>query len=159
MATIKLGGRRLGVTLVDDDTPPEVMAASWHIDATGYVRGRFAGRVQHLHRVLIAVPAGFVVDHINGDKLDNRRVNLRTCRQAENSRNTPRKRNNTSGVTGVSWDTTRQRWLAHIKVDRKFINLGWHDSLDAAAQARAAGEREHFGEFAYASRAPQEQQQ
>lgn len=151
MATIELGGRRLGVTLVDDDVPAEVLAASWHADRQGYARALFAGRVQHLHRVLLCaqLSPGLVVDHINGDKLDNRRANLRVCRQCENARNVPRKRNNTSGIVGVSWDRTRQKWFANIKLNRKFINLGWHSTIERAAEARAAGERKYFGEFAH----------
>lgn len=98
----------------------------------GYVRGRFQGRVQLMHRVLadafLGAKPGQVVDHINGNKLDNRLSNLRVCLQRENARNVPMKRNNTSGFVGVSWDRTRGKWLAHIKVNRKFVNLGMaHD--------------------------------
>jgi HNH endonuclease/AP2 domain len=155
MATIQLGGKRGGVAIVDDDLfdlLPDLRQVKWHVGASGYVRGCVQGKVQHLHRIigvrLLDCRPGEVVDHRDGDKLDNRRSGLRPCLQRFNAANTPKKRNNTSGVVGVSWDRTRQKWLAHIKVQRKFINLGWHAAIESAAAARKTAEAVHFGEFA-----------
>lgn len=153
---LTLGGRRGGVAIVDDDLfdlIPALRTVSWHIDGTGYVRGRYEGKPQHLHRIigtrLLGCDPEHVTDHRFGNKLDNRRGELRVCLQKENARNTPMKKNNTSGVVGVSWDRTRQKWLANIKVDGKFINLGWHALKDNAAAARRAAEERYFGEFVY----------
>lgn len=156
MATIQLGGNRGGLTIIDDEVlaaMPEIAEASWHVGTVGYVRGRFANEVQMLHRIIAASFLGSldgrVIDHISGEKLDNRLANLRICFQRENARNVPMKRNNTSGVVGVSWDSNRSKWLANIKMNRKFINLGWHSTIEAAALARKRGEERYFGEFAY----------
>lgn len=153
MATIELGGSRRGVTLIDDAVVPLVSGIHWHLGAVGYVRGRVNGEVELMHRLILKrmglLRRGQVTDHINGNKLDNRLTNLRACTQRQNARNVPMKRSNTSGVVGVSWDRTRQKWLAHIKVSRKFINLGWYERIEAAAAARAIAEKRYFGEFAY----------
>ena len=70
----------------------------------------------HLHRVLIPdVPKGYEVDHISLDTLDNRRCNLRVCTHQQNQCNQPPQKNNTSGVSGVSYYPTRSKYRARIK--------------------------------------------
>jgi hypothetical protein len=79
-----------------------------------------------MHRVVVNAPKGTVVDHINGDSLDNRKENLRICTNAENVRNSPKHSNNTSGYKGVIWAKREQKWCAQIIVDGKLINLGYY---------------------------------
>lgn len=78
-------------------------------------------------------PSG--IDHINGDKTDNRLANLRLATQAENLQNLGVKRNNTSGHPGVSWFKPVGKWRARIVVARKEHSLGYFDSLEQAAAA------------------------
>lgn len=98
-----------------------------------------------MHRLVMGdACVGFVVDHINGDGLDNRRSNLRLCTQRENSRN--RRPNN--GYRGVSWKVDVGKWRSRIMVDRKEINLGVFDTAEEAAVAYNEAAIKHFGEFA-----------
>ncbi len=84
------------------------------------------------------------LDHINGDRDDNRPQNLRLATAAENNQNqhgVPA--HNTSGKRGVSWDTDRKKWTAHISVDGRATNLGRFESKELAAAAYAEARRVH----------------
>lgn len=126
----------------------------------------YASRTDHptgkhikMHRVIMERVLGRQlkqyenVDHINGNGLDNRRVNLRIANQSENSANSrkqPTFRGNPthSQYKGVSRRSDNGRWIATIKVNRKQIHLGYYDSEESAAKAYDRAAREHFGEFA-----------
>ena len=79
------------------------------------------------------------IDHIDGNRLNNRLANLREVSRRENRRNAGRNKNNKSGVTGVHWDKNRQKWVAYIWVDRKFKWLGGYNSkVDAVPRRKTA---------------------
>lgn len=101
-----------------------------------------------LHRFLLCEPP-CLVDHINGDGLDNRRQNLRLCTHTDNMRNIRKTLSRTSSsFKGVSWITRDRRWRAAIMVNRIRLVLGhFHDESDAAMAYDAAA-RHHFGKFA-----------
>jgi hypothetical protein len=117
-----------------------------HVDLThGYARLAIAGRVYKAHRVAWQLHYGEVpdghIDHINGDRTDNRIVNLRLVDNQANAQNRKRQRNNTSGAVGVSrtkWGTFR----SYIKVDQKLRLLGTHATIEAAIEARLQAERQ-----------------
>ena len=114
----------------------------------GYTQTNILGRVHRGHRVAWAMhfgrwPEG-EIDHINGDRTDNRISNLRDVGRADNGRNLCVSRRNKSGVVGVTWDQQRERWFASIRHGGKTIGLGRFDSLDAAAAARRRAEQ-NFG--------------
>jgi hypothetical protein len=88
------------------------------------------------------------IDHINGDKLDNRRANLRFATQLQNSWNKPKSSRNTSGFKGVSYDKRTKKWVAHIKARGVQHWLGRHDSAEAAAAVYDAAAHRLHGEFA-----------
>ena len=94
------------------------------------------------------------VDHKNGRKNDNRWRNLRPATNAENHRNIGVRSNNTSGITGVTWDSSRERWKVHIKADGKFMNLGRYRSFTKAWTVRVLAEHVYFGEFKHAVNNP-----
>ena len=79
------------------------------------------------------------VDHINRDKLDNRKENLRTVTRTQNQLNKGRQKNNISGYEGVTWDKRKEKWVSRISVNRKQIFLGQFTSLQGAWLARRWG--------------------
>lgn len=94
---------------------------------------------------LICPPApGQVVDHINGDPMDNRRENLRACSQSENVQNIRWNPRNTTGVRGVYYAVERKKFVATIGVRRKLIRIGGYDTIEEATAARKAAEARYF---------------
>ncbi len=87
-------------------------------------------------------------DHIDRNRLNNRRYNFRPCTNKENTRNRSLQSNNTSGFTGVRLDKRSGRWTAHIKVDGKSIYLGSSINKDDAIRKRLQAEVKYFKEFA-----------
>lgn len=88
------------------------------------------------------------VDHVNRIKSDDRWDNLRLASKSQNAANVDIKSSNTSGVVGVSWDMSRKKWLAQIRIDGKKKNLGRFDDIQAAVDAYNTAAREQFGEYA-----------
>lgn len=103
-----------------------------------------------LHNWIMQVPEGKVVDHINGDGLDCRRINMRICLPAENKRNNGKWSSKTSSqFKGVHYAPRyRLKWAAAIGVNRKTIHLGRFKTEIEAAKAYDAAARTHFGAFA-----------
>jgi hypothetical protein len=92
--------------------------------AIGYAQMSVGGSLHYLHRLAWiymhgAIPDGARVDHRNLNRGDNRINNLRIATHAENLRNCNRRIDNTSGVKGVSYDKSRDRWMAYV--DRKSV--------------------------------------
>lgn len=95
-------------------------------------------------------PAAFI-DHINGNRADNRIANLREATQSQNQQNRGLTKHNTSGRKGVSWRRDIRKWSAQIAVSSKQIFLGYFTCPDAAAAAYEAAARKYHGEFARAA--------
>lgn len=89
----------------------------------------------YVHRLVMGDPSGLVIDHINGDGLDNRKENLRAVRHQQNIHNTKPPKNNSSGYKGVSFDKTRNKWQAKITFNRKQLHLGRFDTIEEAVEA------------------------
>lgn len=118
----------------------------------GYLEIRINGKLYMVHRIVWALANGAwpsqQLDHINGDRSDNRLENLREASNAENARNSPTPRNNTSGVKGVVWDKRQNKWAARIKMNGVLRNLGlFSDKGDAEIKVRAVRSELH-GVFA-----------
>lgn len=109
-----------------------------------YLQKRIKGKLIEIQRYLLTPKEGEYVDHINGNPLDNRRKNLRICTNAANLRNGRIRSNNTTGIIGVTWDRSRSRWVAKIKVFYKTIYLGRYKNRKDAIQARKQAEIEYF---------------
>lgn len=120
----------------------------WYLSPKGYAIGKIDRKMLLMHR-LILNPGNNQTDHINGDKLDNRKENLRMCTNAQNQMNKGLQSNNTSGYRGVYWNKARNRWGAVIKLNGKQKHLGQHRKIEEAALAYNKSAKELFGEFAY----------
>lgn len=104
----------------------------------GYKVGIFSNAHLKAHRVIWAIVYGewpLQVDHINGDRADNRIQNLRSVTAQENARNRGLRSDNKAGVTGVCWDRKEGKWIAQLTVDGRNRRLGAFNSKDDAAAA------------------------
>ena len=123
----------------------------WHMDKKGYLCSTTSGhRNIKMHRLIMNVlnNPDVKVDHINHKNNDNRKTELRLASSRENSCNQQVNKANTSGVTGVSYSNTKNKWRAYITVNDKQISLGYYIEFDDAVFARLNGELKYFGEFA-----------
>ena len=106
-----------------------------------------APRVTISMHILVAGYKG--VDHVNGNGLDNRRINLRPATRAQNRVNCGLQRNNKSGYKGVRWDRRGRKWIAVITADGHRMYLGCFDDPVDAARAYNRAAAEAFGEYAW----------
>jgi hypothetical protein len=142
---------RGGLIQVDECDLPLLAAHSWRVANTNKRAGDYryvvSGRnpLLLLHRMIVGAERGRVVDHVNGDRLDNRRSNLRMCSHAENMRNRKPHKNNTSGFPGVR--RAGAKWRAEIYVDGAVVHLGLFDDANRAADVYRAASRRLHGEF------------
>lgn len=113
----------------------------------GYRTGRIFDRCVKAHRVIWALyygewPKGDI-DHINGNRADNRVSNLRLVDHQTNCKNQRLRSNNSSGITGVYWYARGRKWVAYINVDGSMKYLGRFDVLEEAVEARAAADEKY----------------
>lgn len=116
-----------------------------NITPRGYSQVGLLGRLFKAHRLAWCIYYGdwpsAQIDHINGNKCDNRIANLRDVSQTENCRNTAMSKNNTSGLRGVYWKAAINKWTASICIDGKQRHIGVYTSKDEAHAARVEAER------------------
>lgn len=140
--------------IVDDEDFEGLMKFRWYATFQPRHNGYYAvrweeGKTIRMHRQIISAHLGQCVDHKNQDSLDNRRENLRFCSNSQNMANQGLYQNNSSGLKGVDWHASRQKWRSYIRFKRKKIYLGSFDVKQDAADAYDAKARELFGEFAW----------
>jgi hypothetical protein len=108
------------------------------LNINGYIESRLfpGGKQFKVHRLVWAFhfgdPGKSEIDHINGNKHDNRIENLRLSTRADNTRNVKLRSNNKSGVKGVSWHKATKKWKAQIQCDKKKIGLGYFKTIEEA---------------------------
>jgi len=154
---VKLSGKRGGQEyfVIDEDDYLKVKNFTWWPDRFGRPqtdiwdkKNKKAKRVL-IGRLIMNFPKNKVVDHINGDQLDNRKINLRICTKKQNQRNRIKlNKNNTSGFRGVSWDKCRRKWAAQLSINYKHMYLGRFDDIQKARMAVREAILEKHGEFA-----------
>jgi hypothetical protein len=146
------------ITTEVSDADADLASSVWYaVESGGIMYARAGGSSgPHLHRVIgermTGEPLGKrVVDHMNGNSLDNRRENLRVVSHMENIRNRAgANKNGTSGHLGVSFHKGKGRWRAYIMLPgterkQKMLHLGYFDIVEDAVKARLEAEREHWG--------------
>lgn len=128
-----------------DDADLEWAAWLWRLTSSGYARRCEGGRYLYLHRELLGLSPGDGLegDHRNGDRLDNRRSNLRAVTRAQNSQNI-RRAPASSSHRGVSWNKAKGRWRAYVRLGGKLHHLGYFASEEDAAAGAAASRAEHM---------------
>lgn len=149
MANIPLRDSDLSA-IVDDDDLPRVRHLKWRPLVTErgltYAVASAGGGAILLHRLILRVPEGVIVDHRNRDGLDCRKENLRPATEALNQANSVRKRQSASGYRGVI--VRRDKFQARIGKGGKLINLGVFDTAAEAGVAYDQAARAEFGAFA-----------
>lgn len=143
----------VGYAEVDELDFAFLMGFRWSVMSQGYARrGRPTGAKDFqelMHRVIMRVSDRCVfVDHINGNKLDNRRCNLRLASPGENNANTRPRHTNTTGYLGVTWDKNRGKYLSQVQHEGRMHTAGRFDDPREAARARDELARKLHGEFA-----------
>lgn len=121
----------------------------WKSHPGGYAQTRNGSGHVYLHRFVCDPPCGMEVDHINGDRLDNRRCNLRVCARKQNAANSSRRSHNLVSVfKGVRPNRDQTRFHARGITNKREIYLGAYDTEVEAAEAYNKWAIETFGEFA-----------
>lgn len=116
---------------------------SWRTHLGGWTSMR-------MHRLILGLTHTdrLIIDHKNGDGLDNRRANLRVCTQSQNMANSRQHIETHSGFKGVRWVRGSKKWAAHVTVNHKQIYLGLFECKNQAANAYNERAIKEFGVFA-----------
>lgn len=129
-------------SLIDIEDIDKIKNSKWCKDKNNYVKN---SNQEYLHRIIMG-ESDLFIDHINGNKLDNRKSNLRICCNADNLKNRVKlPSNNTSGILGVRYRADRDKWYAEIQFNKQKINLGSYIKKEDAIKARLEAEIKYFG--------------
>ena len=160
---IPLSGRRGQgkFALVDDEDYAAASLYSWNVNPYNYAATSIGGRkdkkLLFLHRLITGnPPEGKFVDHIDGNRLNCSRSNLRFVTPTQNLHNMTAHQNTSSRFKGVSWDSSRELWAANIQCDKTPIRLGRFASELDAARAYNTAAVHYFGEYARLNIIPDE---
>jgi len=136
-------------TFVDDNDYEYLTQWNWYYSSHGYAYRKIGDKTIFLHREVLKPIMGQYTDHINGNKLDNQKSNLRICTYQQNLCNNPKRKGSyTSPYKGVSWSQRWQTWRTYVYKDSKSIWIGNFDNPHHAALAYDLWTRDLHGEFA-----------
>lgn len=124
----------------------------WRIHTiTGYVYGYIENTKNKdisMHELIFGKSSkGICIDHINRDKRDNRKINLRRVSEYNNSLNKSLFSNNISGVAGVGYHKQSKKWRARITFNKQQIDLGEYNNFNDAVKERLLAEKKYFGDY------------
>lgn len=146
---------KLGVVYaIVDDEDAQRCARYWRMHKgyphtkvyAGKVDGRSKWRDVPMHRFILGEGnlVGLEVDHVNRNRLDCRRANLRPATRKQNTQNVGPQARNVSGLRGVHWDKANGRWKAAVRVDGRLHALGYFDTAEAAHAVAASFRAAHM---------------
>jgi hypothetical protein len=141
--------------IVDDEDYIKLLNyGNWYFDNNkhkGNATSVSHGHKEKMHRFLMNCPIGKIIDHVNGDTLDNRKCNLRICDYINNSHNRgPNKDKKSSQYKGVfRFDSKRNPWVVRIGYNGRYYNIGYFKTEKQAAKQYNCAARIFHGEFAY----------
>ena len=144
--------------IIDASDVPLVIGKNWHalvVKDTAYacrnVLLETGPKTFLMHRVIMNEPAGLLVDHADGNGLNNTRANLRPATYSQNLQNQGLPRHNTSGFKGVYFDRQKNKWRADIYKDKKRRCLGRYKTPEEAHAAYCRASEQLYGEFSRTS--------
>lgn len=135
--------------IVDDDLYDWLNQWKWYYKNAPTGEGGYACRNEghhgkqktiRMHMVINQTPPGLATDHINGNKLDNRRANLRSANHIQNGHNQGMHSNNTSGHKNIYWHKRDRKWRVQIRDGIRKVYVGSYKDLESAVEARDAAE-------------------
>lgn len=138
------------VALIDDEDLIKVSKYRWHCFNTGYVNAWKWNKelkkcfLISIARLVMDAPKGKEIDHIDRNKLNNQKSNLRFVDRATNVHNTGLSKNNSSGFKGVYFNKIKNKFKAYIMVNKKQCYLGWFNQLNEAIKARQLAEKKYW---------------
>ena len=121
------------------------------IHHSGYRHFRIFGKLYREHRVIFFLHHGYFpefVDHIDGDRQNNRIENLREATKSQNNMNAKLRKDNTSGIKGVSWHKQHKKWYVCLNLNRKQKFIGLFDDLELAELVSIEAKDKYHKEFA-----------
>ncbi|SRR6266487_2302711 len=126
MKILKISGMEV---FIDDEDYEKIAKRSWHLS------GNYAVTAEYMHRFVLNYDGDLVVDHIDGNPLNNQKKNLRIVSESENQRNRKISKNNKTGIQGVCYHKVGKKWQAYHTVNGKQNNIGYFSSLERAKTA------------------------
>lgn len=134
-----------------EDLPKVSSGRKWHAKKESgifYASRNTPEKTERMHRIIMNAKPGEIVDHINGNGLDNRKKNLRIVSKSQNSSNSKLNCNSSSGYKGVHKRSDCGKWQARIQVNKKTIHLGYREDPKEAAKLYDEAAIKYFGEYA-----------
>ena len=139
-------GKVRAKTVVDEDDAERVLKRRWIVGRSGYAITVVKDKQIGLHNFIMGAQ---LIDHISGNRFDNRKVNLRKVTRQQNAQNVAIGKQNTSGYKGVSWDSRIEKWATFIQIPGMKIKRVWADKdIIEAAYIYDQWAMQLFGEFA-----------
>ena len=139
-------------TIIDDDDFDKVSQYKWYVNSDGYaVRNGYLNKKRvtvRLHRFIMNAGPDQLIDHVNKNRLDNRKSNLRFASKSENAINSKLSNRNSTGYSGVSRVKNSSKYRARIRVNSKEIYLGLFSTVQEASEAYNEAAKQYFGKFA-----------
>lgn len=133
--------KRIAKTKIDKDDLEKVKKYKWYLNLNSYVCAAEGKKQIRLHRLILGSEKGLMIDHRDGDSLNNLKKNLRHCTNQQNSMNNKSK--------GYCWNKKNKKWTAQIAINNKQIYLGSFNELKDAKDVREQAKQKYFKEFAY----------
>ena len=130
---------------------PAGMKAGFRDLKRGYVVVTRNRKHYYAHQVVFLMHHGVIppeIDHINGDRADNRIENLRAVTRSQNQYNKDKCRNKTSGHRGVSWHKPTNKWAVRISLNNRNKSMGYYDDLELAAFIAEEARLKYYGQYA-----------